>query len=126
MDDAFGGQQSIDTSVDLAEHKQADFRILLIGHERSCPHELLMRLPPERQVLHEIKVEDGAKPPSRPLLRMSRNGLDKVQKQLDVPLLHGLIEPSNSPYDAPVFIINPYSAAQSKIDGIVVNDFDGV
>ena len=89
MDDAFGGQQSLDNSGDLAEEKQADLRRLRRRQEHCFPHELPMRLPPKRQVSHEIKVKDGAKPPSRPPFRMSHPELDELQKQLDDLLYHG-------------------------------------
>ena len=105
MDDAFGGQQTLDISGDLAGEKQADSRRLLPRHERCFPRKLPMRLPPERQVSHEMKVEDGAKPSSRPPFRMSRCELDELQKQLDDLLSHSFIEPSNSQFGVPVFFI---------------------
>ena len=62
-----------------------------------------MELPPSRQCDHEIKVEEISRPPSRPPFQMSAPEMDELQRQLQDLISHGFIEPSNSPYGAPVF-----------------------
>ena len=70
-----------------------------------CPDELPNTLPPSRSVDREIKIEGGSKPPSRPAYRLSKPELDEMQKQLTEMMKRGFIEPSKSPYGAPVFFI---------------------
>ena len=69
------------------------------------PKQLPMRLPPERPVSHEITVEQGSAPPSRPPFRLSQPELDELRKQLESLMNHGFIEPSSSPDGAPVFFV---------------------
>ena len=47
------------------------------------------------------EVEEGSQPPSRPAYRLSKPQIDELQAQLK----HGFIEPSRSPYGAPVFFV---------------------
>ena len=44
-------------------------------------------------------------PPSRPFYRLSRPELDELQKQISILLERRLIEPSKSPYGAPVSFV---------------------
>ena len=54
---------------------------------------------------HEIQLEAGAIPPSRPTYRLSKPEMDELQRQLTEMLKKGLIEPSKSPFGAPVFFV---------------------
>ena len=105
QDNGLGGLEALNIADDLDQSKREEILGILGKHERCFPRELPMRLPPERRVSHEIKVEEGAKPPSRPPFRMSSLELDELQRQLHDLLSHGFIEPSCSPYGAPVFFI---------------------
>jgi hypothetical protein len=62
-------------------------------------------LPPRRDVDHKIDLVPGSTPPSKPSYRMSPAELVEVQKQLNEYLEKGFIEPSNSPYGAPVLLV---------------------
>ena len=62
-------------------------------------------LPPSRSIEHRIELEAGAQPPSRPTFRMSPKELDELKKQLDELSAKGLIQPSKSPYGAPVLFV---------------------
>jgi len=62
-------------------------------------------LPPHRNVAHTIPLEPGHKPPFRPIYRLSPVELDEVEKQVTELLKHGLIEPSSSPFGAPVLFV---------------------
>ena len=44
-------------------------------------------------------------PPSRPFYRLSKPEMDELQQQLSTLLQRGFIEPSKSPYGAPVFFV---------------------
>ena len=62
-------------------------------------------LPPARKVDHAIKLEPGAEPAWRPTYRMSPLELQEVKKQLDDLLAKGWIQPSVSPYGAPILFV---------------------
>jgi hypothetical protein len=54
---------------------------------------------------HTIPLEPGAKPPFKPMFQLSPAELAEVERQVKELLLHGLIEPSSSPYGAPVLFV---------------------
>lgn len=61
-------------------------------------------LPPKRAVQHVIDTGD-AKPVTRPPYKMSPLELGELQKQLKELLSLGLIQPSKSPWGAPVLFV---------------------
>jgi hypothetical protein len=67
----------------------------------------LTGLPPERPdcVDHTIRLVDGAGTPYRPQHRMSPAELAEVKSTIADYLAKGLIEPSSSPYGAPVLFV---------------------
>ena len=62
-------------------------------------------LPPARAVDHAITLEPGATPTWRPTYRMSPAELLEVRKQLDDLLSKEFIQPSISPYGAPILFV---------------------
>ncbi|XP_048231260.1 uncharacterized protein LOC125370291 [Ricinus communis] len=72
--------------------------------------ELPKKLPPRREVDHEIELESGAKPPAFTPYRMAPLELEELRRQLKELLDAGYIRPSKAPYDAPVLF-------QKKHDG---------
>ena len=62
-------------------------------------------LPPVRDTAHTIPLEPGHKPPFRPIYRLSPVELNEVERQVSELLKQGLIEPSSSPYGAPVLFV---------------------
>ncbi|GBG90553.1 hypothetical protein CBR_g50896 [Chara braunii] len=60
---------------------------------------------PDRPILHEIILEDGAVPPRGCIYRMSKEELSVLRAQLDDLLEKGWIRPSSSPYGAPVLFV---------------------
>ena len=62
-------------------------------------------LPPKRTVNHEIDLEPGHSPPSKPSYRLSQPHLEELQTQLSALPECGFIEPSKSPFGAPVFSV---------------------
>ena len=93
----------------------ADMRDLLKQYDDVFPSELPNRLPPKRPVSHAIKVEEGAQPPSRPAYRLSKPEMDELQAQLSEMLKHGFIEPSSSPYGAPVFFVEKTDGSRRMV-----------
>jgi Reverse transcriptase (RNA-dependent DNA polymerase)/RNase H-like domain found in reverse transcriptase/Integrase zinc binding domain/Chromo (CHRromatin Organisation MOdifier) domain/gag-polyprotein putative aspartyl protease/Integrase core domain len=74
-------------------------------------------LPPERNVCHTIPLVPGAKPPHRRMYRLSPAELEEVKRQVADLLAKGLIEPSSSPYGAPILFVQ-------KADGSLRMVFD--
>lgn len=66
-------------------------------------------LPPIRAHDHEIKLIPDAQPPSKQPYRMSSAELDELRKQLDTLLEKGFIQPSRSPYGAPMLFVKKKS-----------------
>ncbi|KAM2621540.1 hypothetical protein TB2_026279 [Malus domestica] len=75
---------------------------VLVEFADVMPKELPKKLPPRREVDHAIELEHGAKPPSKSPYRMSPPELEELRKQLNELLDAGYIQPSKSPYGAPV------------------------
>ena len=69
------------------------------------PTELPPGLPPSCDIDHRIKLEPDSKPPWHPIYRMSPLELDAMRAELDRLLEAGSIEPSLSPYGAPVIFM---------------------
>jgi hypothetical protein len=69
------------------------------------PDELPPGLPPSREVDHRIELVPGAVPPTRPTYRLSSRELLELRKQLDELLKAGFIQPSKSPFGAPILFV---------------------
>ncbi len=82
-----------------------DVASLLKQYSDVFPEDLPSELPPHREVEHKIELEAGAQPPSRPTFRMSPKELDELKQQLADLTKHGFIQPSKSPYGAPVLFV---------------------
>jgi len=66
-------------------------------------------LPPDRDIAHTIELEPGAKPPFRPMYRLSRLDLKEVEATVADLLAKGLIQPSTSPFGAPILFVKKKS-----------------
>lgn len=91
--------------ISVSGQERSDLLALLRKYSKIFPAQLPKRLPPFRSINHEIDIADGGKPPSRPPFRLSQPELDELKRQLEDLLNHGFIEPSSSPYGAPVFFV---------------------
>lgn len=69
------------------------------------PESLPPGLPPQRDVDHKIELEPGQPPPSKATYRMSYEELAELKKQLIDLLEKGHIQPSKSPFGAPVLFV---------------------
>ncbi|KAJ9524894.1 hypothetical protein QJQ45_002968 [Haematococcus lacustris] len=67
------------------------------------------KLPPQRPVGHTIPLQPGCKPPALPSYKMSQPELLEMKKQIVAFLEQGIIEPSSSPYAAPVLFVKKKS-----------------
>jgi hypothetical protein len=96
----------VPSSADAAEAVPPSVRDLLHEFVDVFPDEVL-ELPPERPGMnHTIPLIDPhSKPPSRPLYRLSRAELAEAERQVKLLLEKGYIEPSISPYGAPILFV---------------------
>ena len=62
-------------------------------------------LPPEREFGHTIPTEPGHVPPFRPMYRLSPLEMRETKEQLARFIEQGIIEPSKSPYGAPILFV---------------------
>jgi 8-oxo-dGTP pyrophosphatase MutT (NUDIX family) len=67
--------------------------------------ELPPGLPPDRGISHTIPLLPGAGTPCRPMYRLSPGELLEVTAQVKHLLAMGFIEPSESPYGAPILFV---------------------
>jgi transposase InsO family protein len=95
------------TPEGLVHTNASDPRVqpLLKEFQDVFPDELPAELPPKRIFDHRITLEPGNTPPWRPIYRMSPLELDVMRKELDQLLKNGSIEPSVSPFGAPVLFV---------------------
>ncbi|KAF8024618.1 hypothetical protein BT93_F1709 [Corymbia citriodora subsp. variegata] len=66
------------------------------------PSELPKKLPPRREVDHRIELVPNARPPAMAPYRMAPPELEELRRQLKELLDAGYIQPSKSPFGAPV------------------------
>jgi hypothetical protein len=78
---------------------------LLEEYKDVFPAELPKGLPPARDVKHTIPLEEGSVPPFRGMYRVSPAELKEIETQVADLLEKGFIEPSSSPYGAPVLFV---------------------
>lgn len=72
---------------------------------RSIFGKLPKGVPPSRGVEHEIELEPGSKPPYLRVYHMSPLELAEVKRQLTELIEMGFIQPSKSPYGAPILFV---------------------
>ena len=78
---------------------------LLKQYDDVFPEDLPPGLPPKREVDHKIELLPGTRPPSRPTYHMSAAELTELKKQLDELIAAGFIQPSKSPFGAPILFV---------------------
>ena len=69
------------------------------------PDDLPAGLPPARDVTHTIPLEANAVPPFKPMYRLSRREHEEMERQIKDLLAKGYIEPSQSPFGAPILFV---------------------
>jgi len=78
-------------------------------------------LPPKRSVDHEIVVEEGNKPPRKPLFQLSPEELKAAKEYVDELLRSRKIRPSKSPYGAPLFFVKEPDKLRGVVDYRALN-----
>ncbi len=80
-------------------------------------------LPPDRGIGHTIPLVDGAQPAHQRMYRLSPAELDELKKQITDLLDKGLIQPSKSPWGAPILFAAKGSAEQGNLGLRLVVDY---
>ncbi|KAJ9515229.1 hypothetical protein QJQ45_002356 [Haematococcus lacustris] len=86
---------------------KAELQALL--NEYSDVFEPLTSTPPERPVGHTIPLVPESRPPVTPMYRLSKPEQEELKKQIKDYLAKGVIEPSSSPYAAPILFVQKKS-----------------
>jgi hypothetical protein len=104
---SISGTQNEQASVASSSKNSLDgVRARLLARYRDVfPEELPSGLPPSREVDHKIELTPGSVPPSRPIIRLSATELDELKKQLEELVKAGFIQPSKSPFGAPILFV---------------------
>jgi len=84
---------------------ESEKRRVLEEYRDVFPAKLPSSLPPARDVDHRIELVPGSSPTSRSTYRMSPTELDELKKQLQELADAGFIQPSKSPFGAPVLFV---------------------
>ena len=92
--------------ADVSSSLVDDIRSQLLSSYRDVfPDDLPAGLPPSREVDHKIELTPGSSPPSRPIIRLSGSELEELKKQLAELIRAGFIQPSKSPFGAPILFV---------------------
>lgn len=84
--------------------------------------ELPEELPPERKIAHVIPLQPNAQPVYRSAYRLTLREREECQRQIEMLLRKGFIEPSSSPWGAPVlFVPKPDGSLRMCIDYRALN-----
>ena len=113
--DGTEGKEETERQANKAKHIVDEYRDVF-------PDKLPFGLPPSRAVDHRIDIVPGSSPVSRSPYRMSPTELDELKKQLIYLTEQGFIQPSISPYGAPVlFTPKPDGTKRMCIDYRMLN-----
>ena len=69
------------------------------------PYMLPKGRPPKRDIVHEIRTEECAKPPSQPPYQLGPAEQDEMEEQVKELLPQGFIKPIGSPYGVPILFV---------------------
>ncbi|EPS59216.1 hypothetical protein M569_15593 [Genlisea aurea] len=90
---------------DLTEEEQAQLKDLLEEFKDIFGDKLQVTAPVRHDMPEVIPIQPGARIPNRPLYRYSPVEQKEIERQVQQMLQQGIIEPSTSPYGAPVLLV---------------------
>ena len=96
------GKTGCRPAVNAVEANKANVFERVLKQYASVFEPLSPGMPPEGRVQHHIDLQPGARPKSKPPYRLSKFEEEECVRQLKVYLEMGHIQPSKSPYGAPV------------------------
>ena len=86
-------------------NQNEDVKWIMNEYSDVFPADLPKTLPPHRDVDFRIDLVPGSNPPAKAPYRMSSVEMDTVKETLDDLEAHGFIQPSTSPFAAPVLLV---------------------
>ena len=95
-------QQVLDS---VPVHHRGKLEKIIQEYRDVFPEQLPKGIPPARVVEHSIPIEPGSKPSYRPPYRLGPAEQDELEEQIKDLLAQGFIQPSCSPYGAPVLFV---------------------
>ena len=99
------GEVEIDSQSTTAAEAEQLLKEILKDYKDVFPEKLPTGLPPKRSLDHRIDLEPGAQPTYRPDYKKSLPEYDEMKRQITEMLESGEIQPSVSPYGAPVLFV---------------------
>ena len=96
------GTGSTGPAINAVEANKASVYERVLKQYASVFEPLTPGLPPDDRVHHHIDLQPGARPKAKPPYRLSKFEEEECVRQLKVYLEMGYIQPSKSPYGAPV------------------------
>jgi hypothetical protein len=95
------------TDSDTAASAKAaiDLSDIIKKYPHVFPDDLPAGLPPDRAVNHDINLVPGSAPATAPLRRYSDAEQEEIAKQIQELIEKGFIQPSTSPFGAPVLFV---------------------
>ncbi|CAG8716916.1 8884_t:CDS:2 [Cetraspora pellucida] len=86
-----------DSGKEIKEERVSEFlKELVEEYQDVFPDELPRNLPPERNIDHEIPLQEGTSPPYGPIYKMSVPEMKELKKQIEDYMNKGVIRPSTS------------------------------
>lgn len=101
--------------------EDSELQNLLSRFENVFREDLPGGLPPKRSIDHAIEIEEGAKPPSRPLYQLSPAELLAVKEYVVDLLRKGKIRRSKSPFGASLFLVKEKGKLRAVVDYRALN-----
>jgi len=100
-------EEGVETDIHSSTAAEAGelLKDILKDYQDVFPDNLPPGLPPKRSVDHRIDLEPGAQPAARPDYKKSLPEQDEMKRQIHEMLERGEIQPSVSPYGAPVLFV---------------------
>ena len=97
-------EQSEPSSIVAFDDHPKDLQAILNKHQPTLS-DPPSTLPPERDITHGIDLIPHSQPPHRPVYRLSLTERKEIQTTIQDLLTKGHIEPSTSPYGAPILFV---------------------
>ena len=100
------------TLASVPEPERARLGQLLTRYTHLFPEQLPPGLPPTKAACEVVPLEPGSRPPYRRHYRLSPTERAEIERQLSLLIEQGLVQPSSSPFGAPVLVVKkPHSSA---------------
>ena len=91
--------------VGKESQENKEIQELIKEYKDVFPSELPSGKPPDRGIAHKIDLQANSTPVFGPVYRLSQAEADELKKQLEELEQKGYIQPSKSPYGAPVLLV---------------------